>query len=116
MLQNLPEWMPFACLVTGKVIPKKTMITRIIEGALISVLASSITIYYGLPMAVAMLTKDVQQDRKILLDHIAWAQEQVTRRTADMDKLKGDTFRHDDEIIARLQRIENCLIVRTCGR
>jgi hypothetical protein len=123
MLPNVPEWMPFACLITGRVLPKKAMWTRIIEGALIAALGSAGTLFIGLPIAVANLQNENDATAKTLANHIQWARETVSRRDVQMSAERQAVFQHDAEILAQMKQISsrldtlyNCVAVRSCTK
>ncbi len=115
-MQNIPDWMPFACLLTGKLIPQKAMWTRVIEGALIAALGSAGTMFIGLPIAVANMQKDNEITAKALHDHIVWAQKQVEKRDAQMVEAAKEVQRRDDQLLYLMSSIDRCLRERTCTK
>lgn len=112
MFSNIPDWMPFACLITGKLTNRKPMVTRLAESLLLGIISGALSLYVG----VKILENDMVNDRRRLDDHIKWADNQVAARDGEMARARLENIRDADNIISRLQRIEDCIRTRTCTK
>lgn len=127
MLSNIPDWIPFACLATGRIIPRKPAITRIIEGAMIATAGSLLTLFFGLPVAVATINKDVHANSVAIETHIKWAQQHVSKRDeqlreiaqkrdAQLREMAAAGEKRDDHLLSLMSSIDRCLRERTCTK
>ena len=83
---HIPEWMPFACLITNKVL-RKGMITRILEALIISFIAA-----LGGGYLAVTITQARTDEKLLAVDH------RVTK------------------VEATLTSIDDCLRNRTCTK
>lgn len=111
MFEHMPDWVPFACLVTGRVV-RKPMFTRIVEGLIQSAIAAAITLYVG----VKVLERDFIYEKEKLATHLVRYELQIIKRDSEIREAKAEVTRGNTEIIRRLESIENCIRTRTCTK
>ena len=111
MLNNMPDWIPFACLMTGRMV-RKPMFTRVIEGLIQATVAAGFTLYVG----VQILQRDFIYEKEKLQVHMAMAEKRTAQRDIELREARFEVHRINDDIVRRLERIEECIRVRTCTK
>ena len=111
MLPNIPDWFPFACLVTNKIV-QKPGVTRLAEGLLIGLVSGAFTFW----LSVHDLQKDFDTLNKKLEFQAAWANSQFARSDVEMGKANLAREKADEEILKQLRAINTCLMVRSCTK
>lgn len=112
MFSNIPDWMPFACLMTGKLGVRKPVFTRLAESILLGLISGALALYVG----VKVLERDMAHTRQRLDEHIVRFNNQIAKRDVEMLAARSENIRETREVIDRLQRIEDCIRVRTCTK
>ena len=84
-----PEWMPFICLLTGKVV-RKPMITRLVESLVLGIVSAGLMLYVG---------------HQVLQNEVSNIKQAITRMERNVERL-------DD----RFARVEDCIRLRTCTK
>lgn len=112
---NLPDWMPFACMVTNRVV-RKPMIARIIEGLMISAVGVVASLFFGLPVAMERVDAKIQANTAAIASHITWASAHVAKRDKEMDEARRAAERRDDKMMELMSSIDRCLRERTCTK
>ena len=111
MLPNIPDWFPFACLVTNKIV-QKPGVTRLAEGLLIGLVSGAFTFW----LAVHDLQKDFDTLNKKLEFQTTWANSQFAKRDVEMEKTNLAREKADYEIIRQLRALNACIMVRSCTK
>ena len=100
ILSTYTEQLPFACLVTGKVI-RKPEITRIIEQLIIVALGAFLALYVN----SKVLERDFENMKREIIANKDYVDKAIARRTEQI-------ARERQEVIQRLDRIEQHLLNR----
>lgn len=108
---TLPEWLPFACLITGK-ITRKPMFTRLFESLFLGAVSAGLTMWVG----VKLLEKDVTVERARLDSHLIKYEAQIVKRDAELARGRIEWRADIDKIINKIDRLEDCIRLRTCTR
>ncbi len=111
-LHNAPDWVPFACLVTGKLPMRKPFVTRIVEGILMGAVSAGLTLYVG----VKVLERDFVSEKARLDAHLVQYNADRVRADADIARSRLDALNMGENIVRKLERIEDCIRVRTCTK
>jgi hypothetical protein len=115
MLNHIPDYLPFACLITGRVV-RKPMFTRLVEGLIQATIAAGFTLYVG----VQILQRDFIHEKEKLEKHIATATAQTEKRDQELIRtradMKAEIVGSKNEILFRIQGLEDCIRVRTCTK
>lgn len=98
--QNIPEWIPFATAVAGKVQVNPPWMTRLAELVIVGMVSSYGTI------------KTLEYEVTTLKTQFVVHEKQNTEYRVQAAKDRSDDDRKWD---ARIARLENCFIVRNCG-
>ena len=100
--QSIPDWFPFACLITGRMVVKP-IFTRIVEGILIGAVGAG----FALAVSFRVLERDVAELKVDLKVHEKLNEDYRNRMLTEkhIDDSKWD---------ARITRLENCFIRRDC--
>ena len=88
-----PDWVPFVCLMTGKVV-RKPFITRIIESLVLGIISAGMMLYVG----HQVLTNEVENIRK------------------NMDRDRTEIMASLNRLDDRFSKVEDCIRVRTCTK
>jgi len=118
MFDNVPEWMPFACLMVKNpvVALRKSMIARIIEACIISMVSAGAAIVIGLPYAIKEVQADLDRQKVLFEEHIKWSGTQVSNRNIQVEKIAETAARDRAEIKNLLNELNRCLRERTCTK
>ena len=118
MFENLPDWVPFACLMVKNPAQamRKSMIARIIEAMIISVISAGAAIVIGLPYAIKDVQTDLEKQRLRFEEHLTWSGNQVAARNAQVEKLAEIAAKDRAEIKNLLYDINRCVRDRTCTK
>jgi hypothetical protein len=108
---NIPEWTPFACLITGRAM-RKPMVTRVAESVFLGLISGGLSLYVG----VKILERDFLNEKQRLDTHLLRYEAQIARRDNELRAAKADGEKVDSEIIRRLSSIEECLRARSCTK
>ena len=76
-LSHVPDWMPFACLITGK-LARKPMVTRIIEMLILGIISGGMTAYVTLAKVDTQLQAYIASDQR--------QHEETNRKLAEIDR------------------------------
>jgi len=106
-LINLPDWIPFACLITGKLV-RKPMFTSMIEKLVIGIVAGIIS-FYG---SYRVLETDVV----LLKQNINEIQSQRAERRKQLDQDRNEVIYAMQRMEHRFDRLEDCIRLRTCTK
>lgn len=109
---HLPDWVPFACLVTGKLPVRTPFVTKIIEGSFIGIVAAGFTFV----LSVKLLEKDLSVERARLDSHLVRYEAQIAKRDAELTRDRVERMASVDQVLRKLERIEDCIRVRSCTR
>lgn len=111
-LHNVPDYVPFACLITGKMPIRKPFITRIAEGIFMGVVSAGLALYVG----VKVLERDFVAEKSRLDAHIVRYEAELIRRDAESARARIEMMAMSDSIARKLERIEDCIRTRTCTK
>lgn len=107
--------MPLSFLMTG-VIPKHPVVIRVLEAAILGIASGALTLVIG----VKLLEKDITIERERLTAHLLRYDAQLLRRDAEIVRqrveIRGEVREATVEVMRKLERIEDCIRVRSCVR
>ena len=105
--QQIPDWIPFATAITGKVPMNSPWVTRLAELVIVGIV-SGVSTFKSLEYDVAALNTKLVAHEKQNSDYRADMEKKRTEET----RVRAEEDRKWD---IRIQRIENCFILRNCG-
>lgn len=88
------------------------MITKILEGLIISSIGAAIALILGIPI----LSKEIEQLKIDNAAHIEWANRHVARRDAMMLADKAELIGTLNRIDNRLESLNDCIRSRSCTK
>lgn len=95
---NIPDWMPFACLITQNKVIRKGMITRIVESLFIAVISSAGSGYMVLHISMAKMEQRIENVERNFVAHVEAEKVQYA------------------QLANQIRDIHNCLLNRTCSK
>lgn len=118
MFDNVPEWMPFACLMVKNPAAalRKSMIARIVEACIISMVSAGAAIVIGLPYAIKDVKADVDRNRLLFEEHLKWSGNQVAARNIQIEQIAVSAAKDRQEIKHLVLELNRCLRERTCTK
>jgi hypothetical protein len=112
LMSNANEFLPFACLITGKIPARKMMITRLIESLIVGIVGGAFSLVIGFKM----MEKDIERLKEVDAVHQQWAVEHVQKRDAELSQDRAAMFVALGRVESRLASLEDCIRVRTCTK
>lgn len=90
--------------------------SKFLANMLLWIVSSAIGTAAGAYVSLQIMDYRIEANRERLVEHEAWAKEHVARRDAQMQEMKRELRESDAEILARVKRIENCVVWEECGK
>ena len=76
---NIPDWLPFACLITGRIpVKRKPMLTKIAEMIMVAAIGGAFSGYLSLKVLEAKFEQYTQMDVQ--------RYEEINRKLAEIDR------------------------------
>lgn len=118
MFTQLPDWMPFACLMVKNpaVALRKSMIARVLEALIISAASALAAVVIGLPYAIKDVQAQIDRQRIAFEEHMKWSGTQVASRNMQLEQIAKAAEKDRAEIKAIVLDLNRCIRDRTCTR
>ena len=88
------------------------MFLRIVESLIITAIGSGFAMYIG----VRLLERDVIYNKERMTSHLEEAKNRIQKRDAELKEMRVDLKETRLEILQRLDKIDECIRVRTCTK
>lgn len=104
--------MPLIGLITGHVNLKHPLVVRLVEAAVLGLASGALTLFVGMKF----LEKDLASEKARLDAHLVRYEAQLLKRDAEIARNRLEQQAGIDLVVRKLERIEDCIRVRSCTR
>ncbi len=111
LFEHTSHLLPLTFMATGMDL-KHPIVVRIAEAAVLGIASGALTLIIG----VKLLEKDIQVERERLTAHLVRYDAQLVKTEADLARQRLDNQANVDLVIRKLERIEDCIRIRSCTR